>query len=924
MPLAKPQAQPGFLSQATQTQAAGAWYAGNLVRWRNGLLEKIGGWKRKFKEPFLATIRELHAWSDLHNYKNLMVATDLGVEIVVQDTRHPLGAALNLQGGYIPVIGPTGDATTFSVTVGTKTITVKTNIPVEVGTSFVFRLPISIGGRIIAAGSFFTIKDVVTGGFTFDITMDAAFTETDTYGVPLLTNDILNAFTVTWKNHGFVVGGPVRFAQPTLLRLGTAGTWKQVNFVAPADTVLIVDTVPSVDTFTFKMGPLGIGDGLGGTDHQVFVGSRIEHHAESIEQPLASIPGAVIGIPQLRPLSNSQKQHWYLDNLGEDGMVLLSGGPLEVYTPPNSDGPFLTAVGSLVPISAPQQSNGMMTAMPQAQVILWGSEPLFGQGMIDPLLVRWSDVGTYDVWVAHVNNQAGSYRLSRGSKIVGGIQAPQTTILLTDLDLWTMSYIGPPLIYGFTVVGTGCGLIAPKAIATLGRTTVWQSEKNFWRWGDTGAQILPCSVWDFIFDDLDSVNINKCFAASNSTTNEIAFFFPSRATFNRGLINLLLASQDFADSRIWIAEGVEVGLVTGFRTKYVYEPQYVIEGWPDDSGVKMISWWDRDLQGELTALLLAPDDTPTATKVSELSTNGSHSLTQEIFKQDERTTYTFSLYVDATSTRNITLRASSLAGNAYATFDVIHGRVLNSGASGFDYIRSYTLPNDQIGSSTWRRFAFTFVSDDAPALDLSILLTNDLELSYQGEGEYVYIWGAQLNLGELADYKKTGTTRPQNECNRYVKFNLTENAWDSGELTRTAWIDNSIWGTPLGADSNNLVQQHEHGYDNDDKAMQGVYAETGYTELGDGSIIMLIDQVEPDFKWLGRDGVVDVRLRAKNYSGGPEHLYGPYTMTPGTQFFSPRVRAKYVAVRYEWEPKKGYSARVGVTTYRIKPAGRLP
>jgi|SRR5215471_10727601 len=30
-------------------------------------------------------------------------------------------------------------------------------------------------------------------------------------------------------------------------------------------------------------------------------------------------------------------------------------------------------------------------------------------------------------------------------------------------------------------------------------------------------------------------------------------------------------------------------------TKIIYEPQYTISGWPDDSGMAPISWFDRDL-----------------------------------------------------------------------------------------------------------------------------------------------------------------------------------------------------------------------------------------------------------------------------------------------------------------------------------------
>src|SRR6476646_7960948 len=83
MSLVKPRAGPGFLSQATQVQAVGNWYAGNLVRWRTGLLEKMDGWHRLIEESIGYVMRRFHAWLDLDNRKNLLIAADDGVHLLV-------------------------------------------------------------------------------------------------------------------------------------------------------------------------------------------------------------------------------------------------------------------------------------------------------------------------------------------------------------------------------------------------------------------------------------------------------------------------------------------------------------------------------------------------------------------------------------------------------------------------------------------------------------------------------------------------------------------------------------------------------------------------------------------------------------------------------------------------------------------------
>jgi hypothetical protein len=53
-------------------------------------------------------------------------------------------------------------------------------------------------------------------------------------------------------------------------------------------------------------------------------------------------------------------------------------------------------------------------------------------------------------------------------------------------------------------------------------------------------------------------------------------------------------------------------------------------------------------------------------------------------------------------------------------------------------------------------------------------------------------------------------------------------------------------------------------------------------------------------------------------------VYGPYSVTPTTRFFNPRARGRMVAVRYDWTPLFGFSARVGAPTYKVVPTGRRP
>ena len=75
MPLAKYILRPGINREGTDYSNEGGWYDANLMRFRKGLPEKIGGWEKTTTNTYLGTGRALHAWVDLASTKYLGVGT---------------------------------------------------------------------------------------------------------------------------------------------------------------------------------------------------------------------------------------------------------------------------------------------------------------------------------------------------------------------------------------------------------------------------------------------------------------------------------------------------------------------------------------------------------------------------------------------------------------------------------------------------------------------------------------------------------------------------------------------------------------------------------------------------------------------------------------------------------------------------------
>jgi hypothetical protein len=174
------------------------------------------------------------------------------------------------------------------------------------------------------------------------------------------------------------------------------------------------------------------------------------------------------------------------------------------------------------------------------------------------------------------------------------MQAPQQALIWTDLDVWAMQYVGAPLVYGFNKIGSNCGLIAPKAAAQLSNMTYWMSQKQFFMLSANGVQMIPCPVWDVVFQNLNTTYVNNIRAAANTSFNEIWWFYPSSASTNGEndsyvKYNTLLQVWDYGSlSRTaWIDQSVLGQPIAAGADRYLYQHEVgnSANGQPMDSNM---------------------------------------------------------------------------------------------------------------------------------------------------------------------------------------------------------------------------------------------------------------------------------------------------------------------------------------------------
>jgi len=162
------------------------------------------------------------------------------------------------------------------------------------------------------------------------------------------------------------------------------------------------------------------------------------------------------------------------------------------------------------------------------------------------------------------------------------------------------------------------------------------------------------------------------------------------------------------------------------------------------------------------------------------------------------------------------------------------------------------------------------------------------------------------------------------EPDKYVKLNTLEGAWDYGDLRRSAWIDQSLLGMPIGAAPQGTLFQHEVGEDAAGEPLTASFT-TGYWRVGDGQNWVFVDQIIPDMRWglLGGNQDADLRLTfyAKGSPADTPAVYGPYTMTAATTQISTRIRGRQIALKIE-SSDSGSFWRLGKISYRWALDGR--
>ena len=150
----------------------------------------------------------------------------------------------------------------------------------------------------------------------------------------------------------------------------------------------------------------------------------------------------------------------------------------------------------------------------------------FGSATVNPMLVRWSDQGSVVDWTPSVTSQAGFLTLSRGTEIIASKQARQEVLVWTDAALYSMQYVGAPVVWSAQLVGENISTASQNCVAYANGVAYWMGKDKFYKY-DGRTQPLRCDLRKFIFNDFNEQQYDQVFAGTNESYHEVWWFYCS-------------------------------------------------------------------------------------------------------------------------------------------------------------------------------------------------------------------------------------------------------------------------------------------------------------------------------------------------------------------------------------------------------------
>ena len=542
MPLNKIVFKSGIVSDITPYSNEGGFVDGDKIRFRLGSPEKIGGWEKFSPNTYLGSARRLHNWVALDGSDFMGVGTHLKYYIEEGQTFSDITPIRSTTGA--------GDVT-FSATNGSTTITVTDPAHGANENDFVtFSGAASLGGVITATilNAEFQITSLISSNaYTITSSVTANSSDTGNGGGSVVGTYQLNVgLDVTVGGTGWGAGqwsGTTSGALATQLNEALDASETDVDVddetgMNTANDVILVEEELMLVSATADDNTMTVTRGHSGTTAATHADNTLVRlavgNADSANDFVGWGNAASVTTP------GAQIRTWSHDNFGEDLIINPRDGGLFYWDKTSGLGNRAVELSATSTYSGetsvPTIAKQVLVSDQDRHVIVFGCDGLGGSptatqgdGIQDPLLVRFSSQENPVDFFPTTTNTAGDLRLGGGSTFVQAVETKEQILVYTNKTLHAMRFIGPPFTFGIKELSKNITIMSPSSAIAIDDNVYWMGVDTFYIYSGQTQQ-LPCSVKDKVFLDLNIEERNKVHVGANTEFSEVWWFYPSASS----------------------------------------------------------------------------------------------------------------------------------------------------------------------------------------------------------------------------------------------------------------------------------------------------------------------------------------------------------------------------------------------------------
>ena len=215
-----------------------------------------------------------------------------------------------------------------------------------------------------------------------------------------------------------------------------------------------------------------------------------------------------------------EARQWSLDNYGEDLIATVKNGGTYIWDATLGETTRATTV-----TNSPGKSRFSLVSSPDRHLLLFGTESTIGTPTSqDDLLIRFSDQEDINNYTPTAENTAGSLRIQDGSRIIAAERSRGAILVWTETSLHALQFVGPPFTFSLRQLGQNCGAVGQHAAIDLNGNAYWMSQDSFYIF-DGAVKKLPCTVEQFVFNNINLTASENAFVGHNGEFNEIIWFY---------------------------------------------------------------------------------------------------------------------------------------------------------------------------------------------------------------------------------------------------------------------------------------------------------------------------------------------------------------------------------------------------------------